>query len=81
MNKRDSNNLKFIVSLKTPEQMNDWMESITEDDMEYALGIVRMAIAELDVELMKAQEEIQDAEGLDCTEALEFINRVKKESL
>jgi hypothetical protein len=81
MNKHDSNNLRFIISLKTQEEMEDWMENISEDDMEYALEIVRRAIAELDVELMKAQEEIQDHEGLDCSEALEFINRVKKESL
>ena len=56
----------------------DWMNKLDDDDLHYALQLVQTAIAENRTEMFKLQEEIQAEEGLDCSEALEIINRVKK---
>lgn len=78
MNNHDQKNLAFILSLKTDKDWQDWMNKLDDDDLFYALQLVQTAIAENRTEMMKLQEEIQAEEGLDCSEALEIINRVKK---
>jgi uncharacterized protein YihD (DUF1040 family) len=78
MNDHDRNNLNFIMSLKTEAQWLEWVAELTEDDMRYALEIIKTAQSEADVRSMEIDEEDQDEEGLDCTQALEIINRVKK---
>ena len=81
MNKHDRDNLHFIMSLKKHEDWLQWAESCSEDDFKYALELLKVAQTECDVKNMELDEVDQDHEGLDCTEALEIINRVKKESL
>ena len=78
MNDYDRNNLNFIMSLKTEAEWLEWVSILTEDDMRYALEIIKTAQSEADVRGMELDEEYQDEDGLDCTEALEIINRVKK---
>lgn len=78
MNEYDRNNLNFIMSLKTEAQWLEWVAELTEDDMRYALEIIKTAQSEADVRGMEIDEAWQDEEGLDCSEALEIINRVKK---
>lgn len=78
MNDYDRNNLNFIMSLKTESEWLEWVATLTEDDMHYALEIIKTAQSEADVRGMELDEADQDDEGLDCTEALEIINRVKK---
>lgn len=81
MNEYDRNNLNFILTLSTPEDWENWAESLSEDDLRYALELVKTAQAESFVQMLELQEELQAEEGLDCSEAMSFINRVKKESL
>jgi hypothetical protein len=81
MNEYDRNNLHFILSLKDPAEWEAWAETLSEDDLRYALELIKIAQAESLVQMMELQEAMQAEDGLDCTEAMSFINRVKKESL
>jgi hypothetical protein len=81
MNEYDRNNLQFILSLKNPAEWEEWAETLSEDDLRYALELIKIAQAESLVQMMELQEAMQAEDGLDCTEAMSFINRVKKESL
>jgi hypothetical protein len=36
---RDFNNIRYIIS-KSPEELLDWWESISEDDRDYAMEIL-----------------------------------------
>lgn len=81
MNEHDRQNLEFLMSLRTAKDWAAWAENCDDDDMQYALDLVKTAKAEADVKLMEMDEAEQDEDGLDCTLANEFINRVKKESL
>jgi hypothetical protein len=81
MNDWDRNNLNFLLSLKTEEEWQDWADQQESDDLEYALTLIRVAINEDTIKLLEIEEAFQEETGLDCTEALSFINRVKKESL
>jgi hypothetical protein len=78
MNKHDRDNLSFIMSLRTPEAWEAWAATLSEDDMLYALELVKTAQAECEVKLMEMDEAEEADEDLDCTQALEIINRVKK---
>ena len=81
MNEYDRNNLNFILSMNTESEWEEWAETLSQDDILYALDLIKSAKAESFVKMLELQEELQAEEGLDCTEALSFINRVKKESL
>jgi hypothetical protein len=82
MNDYDRNNLNFILTLNNPEDWEAWAETLSEDDLRYALGLVKTAQAESLVQMLDLQEAMEnESNDLDCTQALEFINRVKKESL
>jgi uncharacterized protein YpbB len=81
MNEWDSNNLRFILSLKTDGDWDKWAATCSLDDIDYAIQLVRTSIAEVMVEQMKVEEACQQEDGIDCSQALEIINRVKKESL
>jgi hypothetical protein len=60
MNDWDRNNLQFILSL-TPEQFDEWYSSISQDDVEYAIEIIRQARSET---VVKMAEIFDDAEDL-----------------
>jgi hypothetical protein len=52
MNSRDQENLLFIKSLNT-EQLNQWIDSVSEDDVNYALELVNRDIENLQAELVE----------------------------
>ena len=81
MNEHDRANLEFLLSLRNKKDLEDWARHCTEDDMIYAEELLKAAKTELEVRNMELDEAEQDEEGLDCSLALEIINRVKKESL
>lgn len=81
MNEHDRCNLEFLMSLKSQADWESWAENCDDDDFVYALELIKTAKAEADIRLMELDEAEQDEDGLDCTLANEFINRVKKESL
>lgn len=81
MNDWDRNNLNFLMSLKTQADWDEWLETVNEDDVLYALELIRTELSAVNVQMMELQEEAQNEVGLDCSEAMSFINRVKKESL
>jgi hypothetical protein len=76
MNDYDRNNLNYIIGL-TDDQFTEWAESLDQEDRAYAVQLIQRYRTEQDVELMEIQERLQEETGIDCSQALEFINRVK----
>lgn len=69
MNDWDRNNLNFILSL-TPEQFEDWYSSIDQDDVEYAIELIKQGRLET---AMKVAEIFDNTE--DLTEANKVLNK------
>lgn len=46
MNKHDRENYEYIMSL-TPQEFESWYATISDDDAEYALELIKMARTEL----------------------------------
>lgn len=59
MNDWDRNNLQFIMSL-TPEQFDEWYSSISQDDVEYAIEIIKQARSETVVKMAEIFDETED---------------------
>jgi hypothetical protein len=76
MNDYDRNNLNYIISLND-DQFTEWAESLDQEDRIYAVQLIQRYRVEKDVELMEIEEALQNEAGLDCSQALEIINRVK----
>lgn len=47
MNLRDINNLEFLKGLQTDDEWEDWANSVTQHDLDYALNLVTTANNEL----------------------------------
>ena len=63
--------------MKAPQKDFDkWMEEASDDDIEYALEIIRKSKSELMVEQMELQEAAIMDEG-DIVEAKHILNRIK----
>ena len=65
MNKHDKDNLMFIMSLDLA-RFNDWYDSLTPDDAEYAHELILAARAELAVQVAEvfdraAEEDLTEA--------------------
>ena len=75
MNDHDRDNLDFLMSLDTQDAWDNWAEHCSDDDFLYALELIRFAKSETEIKMMEVLEAEAD---LDCSESLEFINRVKK---
>ena len=56
MNNWDKNNLNFILSLKAAE-FDEWYESLSQDDLEYAMDLMKQARAEVGVQLASLFDE------------------------
>lgn len=56
MNDWDKDNLRFLMSLKTQEDWADWARYCTDDDFAYALELLKIAHAEIDVRNMELDE-------------------------
>ena len=72
MNDWDRNNLHFILD-SDEETLKDFYSWATQDDIEYALRLVREAKAELDVAELELLYETTEENGL--TEAREVLSR------
>ena len=59
MNVWDKNNLEFIMSLKG-DQVGEWMDSVEKDDIDYALELIQRKLTELNLELIGAQDDVED---------------------
>ena len=57
MNKWDSDNLKFIMSLSAKD-FDAWYESLDSDDVEYALELIKQARAEVGVQIANVFDEV-----------------------
>lgn len=69
MNPYDLNNLSYIMSLNN-EQFDEWMLSISDDDVNYAIEIIQARRAEL---IEKEHELLEDM--LDVTEAQSILSK------
>ena len=77
MNEHDRQNLEFIMSLQSHEDWVNWAQNCSEEDFLYALEIVKTAQSEAEIRAMEMDEEDQDEDGLDCSEAMCIIQRIK----
>lgn len=74
MNQHDRNNLLFILKLN-PDEIHNWLNTLSVDDMHYALEIIQSCTTEMIVEEM----DLDDQEPMDLTQANALINRIKSE--
>ena len=74
MNEWDRDNLDFLLNSNESE-FHEWMQTVSNDDVTYALELLARHKTELAVAEMELKE---SSDELDCTEALSFINRVKE---
>jgi hypothetical protein len=59
MNDWDRDNLDFIMGIDA-EAFDDWLQQADDDDIQYALELIRMARAELMVEEFEIKDEVED---------------------
>jgi len=71
MNEWDRDNLEFIMNT-TDESFNEWLDQADNDDIAYALELIRMAKAELMVQEMEINDNISN-----FNEANQLIDRIK----
>lgn len=71
MNEWDRDNLEFIMNT-TDESFDEWLDQADNDDIAYALELIRMAKAELMVQEMEFTDEISN-----FNEASQLIERIK----
>jgi hypothetical protein len=69
MNKHDRDNYQFIMSL-TPSQFDEWYNTITPDDIDYAMELIKMARVELAEEAAALIENV-----VEFTEAKEVLGK------
>ena len=76
MNDWDRDNLHFILNT-TDESFEDWLDQADNDDVEYALNLIRIAKAEL---LTQEHELLDDVENTAEADLLiERIRNVRKD--
>lgn len=56
MNDWDKNNLNFILSLKAAE-FDEWYESLSQDDLEYAMELLKQARVEVGMQVASLFDE------------------------
>jgi len=59
MNDWDKNNLNFILSLNEQE-FTDWYECLDDDDIEYAMEILKQARIEIAMQVASLHDDIED---------------------
>lgn len=74
MNEWDRDNLEFIKGCDSGE-FDDWMDQATNDDIEYALELIKMGKQELAARAFLLAE---DLEINDFSDARSFIERIRK---
>lgn len=71
MNEWDRDNLNFIMN-SSEEGFDEWLDQADNDDIAYALELIRMAKAELMVQEMEVTDDISN-----FNEANQLIERIK----
>lgn len=71
MNQWDRDNLNFIMN-STNEGFDEWLEQADDDDIQYALELIRMAKAELMVQELEFLDEISN-----YSDAAKLIERIR----
>ena len=74
MNRHDLDNILFILNLD-PDEISQWLNTLSVDDMRYTLEIIQSRTAEMIVEEM----DLDDQEEMDLTQGNALINRIKSE--
>lgn len=69
MNPHDKNNLDFLMNVSA-KTLSEWADQASDDDILYALELVRQAQAELAAELIEVLDEVED-----CTEAKSVLKK------
>ena len=59
MNNWDQNNLNFILGLNEDE-FEDWYATLSDDDMDYAMELLKTARTEIAMELASLNDDIED---------------------
>jgi len=75
MKKYDRDNLKYLMTC-TEKDFDSWMNEASDDDVSYALELIRQAKSELLVEEMELHETAIMFED-DVTDAKQLIERIK----
>lgn len=76
MNKHDRDNLKFLLSADE-DTFQEFLETVSADDIEYALQLIQAHRAELMVHEMAMEESVDEEFGLDLTEAQAVLARFR----
>ena len=66
MNPHDLNNVRYIMSLND-DQFNEWADSLTDDDLQYAMELLRAARLQnvhQELELMDEVEDLTEAKNV-----------------
>lgn len=59
MNEWDRDNLNFIMNI-SDDGFDEWLEQADDDDVDYALSLIRIAKSELLVEEHNIMDEVED---------------------
>ena len=78
MNEWDRDNLQFILNT-TDESFEDWLDQADNDDVEYALSLIRTAKAELLTQEYELLDEVNDMS--DANLLIDRIRNVRKDQL
>jgi phage protein D len=76
MNQHDRNNLEFIMRADS-DTLRDWMDQLTEDELDYASELLDQYGNELALRTAMLLVEPKDNE---YSEAVSLINRIKESS-
>ena len=75
MNDWDRDNLNFIMNV-TGEDFDLWLEQADDDDIQYAIELIRMAKLEIKTQEMLCEMELTD-DVQDISQAAHLIERIK----
>lgn len=73
MNKHDRDNLIYIMSLSNDE-FEDWAQSVSEDDIQYAIELIKAARTE---SFIQEQELLDAMEDSDLSEARAVLEKFR----
>jgi hypothetical protein len=76
MNDWDRDNLHFILNT-TDESFEEWLDQADNDDVDYALSLIRMAKAELIAQEHELLDEVNDMS--DANLLIDRIRNVRKD--
>lgn len=71
MNDWDKDNLNFLLTVSS-EVFEDWLAQADEDDIEYAMELLREAKSELIVEKMEILDDVEDT-----TDAKSILQKIR----